>query len=569
MVDPTATAATRRRVLQALGIGALAPGALATATDRDETPSAGEPVVLQYFHEKWTTITDDLDRVADRGYDAIWIQQPAHNDLDWTDQEGRNDPPLGYQPLDLRSFDSALGSEADLRTLIETAHEAGVEVYVDTVMNHMATGQEPKYDFPQFGYDDFHHDPDPTEETRELYGLPDLKQESPYVREQLRNYMAKIADLGADGYRFDAAKHIPERFFEEYANRWADEWDMFRVGEVWNDSVEYVQEYVDQGPGMHAFDFPLRSVLADVFDGGDMRRLRGAGLVAQDPFHAMPFVENHDVDAPSQYKLAHAFVLTIEGYPVVYNRYPDWVLSDDDITNMVWVKTNLAGGQTRWRHADRDLLVYERADHLLVGLNNGGSARTVTVQTSWSGTELNDYAGTASNVTTEADGSVEITVPAGGWTFYAPVDATDPDPQPTPPTASFSYAPENPTARETVTFDASDSADPDGGVATYAWDFDGDGSAEGDGRRATHTFDRGGTYEVALTVGDGDDATADDTATRTVTVEAAPSAVERYDADGDGCIDVDELDEAMDDHVRGDLSEDELDAVLEAYFECL
>jgi alpha-amylase len=581
--EPTAPV-SRRRILEGVAGTVCATGAFTTTTDAESSTEptdrtttgnpervtaeeSGEPVAFQYFHEDWTTITNDLDRVAANGYDAIWIQQPANNRLDRDDTDGRNDPPLGYQPVDLRDFDSALGTEDELRTLIDTAHDEGIEVYVDTVLNHMAAGREPKYDFPQFGYQDFHHVEDPDEETKELLGLPDLDQSSSYVRSQLKAYVEKIADLGADGYRFDAVKHIPESFFGEYANQWAEDLDMFRVGEVLDGSVSDVQGYVDQGPGMHAFDYPLHFLIEDVFDGGDMSRLRDAGLVAQDPFHAMPFVENHDVDGPSQYKLAHAFVLTIEGYPMVYNIYPDWVLSDDDIQNMVWVKSTLASGATNWLHADADVLAYEREESLLVGLNNGQSARTVDVQTSWSNRTLNDYAGNADDVTTDASGSASIAIPAEGWVFYAP-ERDGGDPGSSPPTARFDVTPSNPAVGEQVTVDASASSDPDGDLDGFAWNVDGGDAPEASGVQAQFTFDDEGEHEVTLTVSDGSADTVDDAVTKTVAVGPPSSIVDRYDESGDGCIDVAELDAAVADHDAGRISRELMTVVAERYFEC-
>jgi|GEM_PF-667307 len=686
---------SRRDVLKGIG------GALAAATVSGNLPSVseastgGEPVALQYFHEDWTTIKDDLDRVADRGYDAIWIQQPAKGAVTKSEQNGRNNPPLGYQPIDFRNFDSELGTEDELRTLIDTAHNNGVEVYLDTVMNHMAA--EDYSAFPYFSEPDFHSeggipdwaytfdssddrcfnddgtpkDPDRIEcdpwwvENGDLLGLKDLDQDKGYVRDQLKRYLQDMADLGADGYRFDAVKHMPESFLGNYANQWAEDLNMFRVGEIFSGSVEYLNGYVNAGPGMHAFDYPLYFVLTGVFDGGDMSRLQSAGLVAQNPYRAMPFVENHDKDAPSQYELAHAFVLTIEGYPIVYNLYPDEILSNDNITNMVWVKRNLAGGETVWRYTDTDVAVYERESNLLVGLNNGGSSRTVPVETSWTEQELNDYAGTASNVTTGADGTVEISVPAGGWVFYAPPgqgdspdtgdgsssdsditlqieapaaaeesvyftgntgsltgwgggiegtktddgvwEVTIEDPgsfewktrrgpeggsgeiweggdnhthenlSPSfngwedgydgeqPPTADMRYS-TDPVAGEPVTFGADGSSDPDGDIRSYEWDFTGDGSTDKTGEEVQYTFDSAGSYDVTLTVSDSSPLTGDDTKTETVQVAESEGVVEQYDADGDGAIDIGELDKALSDHDNGRLGRDKLESVLEAYF---
>jgi alpha-amylase len=463
------TELTRRTVLRGLGglAAAGAAGIPGTGTvGADHGPDPGEPVALQYFYEDWQTITDDLDRVAEFGFDAIWIQAPQKSRLDREHPiyEERGDPPLGYQPVDLLDFNSWFGTEGELRTLIQTAHTNGLEVYVDTVMNHMAASMD--FDnFPQFSYADFHnqggipnwaHNFDPNDERcfedgeprdpyrgmcdpekvrkGSLYALPDLKQDSEYVRTQLYNYMEKIADLGADGYRFDAVKNMPRWFFADHANQWAaQDFDgMFRVGEVFTDNVGVAQSYADTG--MNVFDYPLYFAMEKAFNprstreaaDDDMRNLKDAGLVAQDPFHAMPIVESHDTTNPDQYKLAHAFVLTAEGYPMLYNLYADELLSDDDIRNMVWVKKNLAGGATTWLHTDEDLAIYQRGDHLLVGLNNNpAEPRRKWVRTSWINETLNDYSGTAGRIATGPNGWTQMWIPGEGWTFYGPTGDYD------------------------------------------------------------------------------------------------------------------------------------------------
>lgn len=146
-------ALSRRRLLRGLGVVGTV-GVTGTLVDSARA-APGEPVALQYFHETWSTITSNLQTVADRGYDVVWIQAPQKSRLTWADQDGRNDPPLGYQPVDYRDFNSEFGTESELRTLIDTAHSHGIEVYIDCVMNHMADGMG--YDFPAFSHPDFHH----------------------------------------------------------------------------------------------------------------------------------------------------------------------------------------------------------------------------------------------------------------------------------------------------------------------------------------------------------------------------------------------------------------------------
>ena len=55
---------------------------------------------------------------------------------------------------------------------------------------------------------------------------------------------------------------------------------------------------------------------------------------------------------------------------------------------------------------------------------------------------------------------------------------TDPAGSNKPPVGSFTLTPETAHLNQTVTFDASSSADPDGTITKYEWDLDGDGTFE-------------------------------------------------------------------------------------------
>jgi PKD repeat protein len=86
-------------------------------------------------------------------------------------------------------------------------------------------------------------------------------------------------------------------------------------------------------------------------------------------------------------------------------------------------------------------------------------------------------------------------------------------PPPQPPVAIFSYTPIYPEVNQAVTFDASDSYDPDGDIVSYTWDF-GDGSpvvVESD-PITYHTYTSYGDYNVTLTVTDNSSLTAVETA---------------------------------------------------------
>jgi len=70
-----------------------------------------------------------------------------------------------------------------------------------------------------------------------------------------------------------------------------------------------------------------------------------------------------------------------------------------------------------------------------------------------------------------------------------------------PPIPFLTVAPEEPEALEPIVFDGTLSTDPEGDLASVWWDF-GDGRVA-EGASITHTYASPGTYDVVLTVGDG------------------------------------------------------------------
>jgi alpha-amylase len=314
--------------------------------------------------------------------------------------------------------------EDDVTAMVEAAHDQGLDVIADAVMNHMAEGVD--FDaFPHFDWDDFRHegpirdDEDDWElENRDLEGLPDLRQESARVRDHLEAYVQKYADCGVDGLRWDAVKHMPVWFFRDYANPWAVACDLYTVGEVLHGSVSYCERYLDTG--MSVMDYPLYFTMRETAFGsdGDLRTLDGAGLVAQQPRRTVTFVSNHDSPPPEHEMLAYAYILTYEGYPRVYSGCID--INDGAISDLLSIRRTYAAGSAVTRHTGRDMYVFERQGNLLVGLNRTTEWRTVAVQTSWETESLTDHSGSVERVVTDADGQVELCIPPTGWVCYAP-----------------------------------------------------------------------------------------------------------------------------------------------------
>jgi PKD repeat protein len=81
------------------------------------------------------------------------------------------------------------------------------------------------------------------------------------------------------------------------------------------------------------------------------------------------------------------------------------------------------------------------------------------------------------------------------WTFFV-------TPFLTPPTASFTISPQDPTVGQLITFDASASIDPDGTIVKYSWDFGDDNTQDEEIPKTTHSYSSADNYTVTLRVVD-------------------------------------------------------------------
>jgi alpha-amylase len=217
------TTGIRSPLIKTLLVGcAVLCGALTVATPAYALNPSDTSV--QMFRWKWNDIAKECTNwLGPQGYGAVQISPPhAAASLGfWYDI---------YQPVNYADLKSAMGTEAELQTMVSTCHTAGVRVYADVVVNHMAAGagtatngqswNSTTLAYPFFSANDFHsscaiQDTDygsPGNQSSirncRLVGLPDLATESSYVRGQVKTYLSKLLNMGFDGFRFDASKHM-------------------------------------------------------------------------------------------------------------------------------------------------------------------------------------------------------------------------------------------------------------------------------------------------------------------------------------------------------------------------
>lgn len=99
-------------------------------------------------------LTSKLDYLQQLGVNALWISSPLEQVHGWVGGGTNGDFPHyayhGYYTQDWSKLDANMGSEDDLRALVDGAHQRGIRILFDVVMNH--TGYATLADMQQYQF---------------------------------------------------------------------------------------------------------------------------------------------------------------------------------------------------------------------------------------------------------------------------------------------------------------------------------------------------------------------------------------------------------------------------------
>ncbi|PWE53988.1 alpha-amylase [Metarhizobium album] len=166
----------------------------------------------------------------------------------------------------------------------------------------------------------------------------DVEFRNKAVCEELKYWGRWLSEqVRVDGFRLDAAKHIPAWFFRDWVGhmRQAVKEDLFVVAEYWHPDMSTLKSYLDLvDHQLTVFDVALHHRFHEASKAGkdfDMRTIFDGTLVSGHPDHAVTIVDNHDTQPlqaleaavdPWFKPLAYALVLLREqGVPCVF--HPD------------------------------------------------------------------------------------------------------------------------------------------------------------------------------------------------------------------------------------------------------
>lgn len=308
--------------------------------------AAAQPTTFVHLFEwSWPDVATECETfLGPKGYAAVQVSPPNEHIQGsqwWT----------RYQPVSY-ALESRGGTRAQFIDMVQRCNAAGVEIYVDAVINHMAAGSGTgthgssygNKQFPIYSPQDFHqscsinpsdYGNDPWRvQNCELVGLPDLDTDANYVQTTIANYLNDLTGLGVAGFRYDASKHMPVT-------------DIQSINARLNGSPLIFQEVIDQGgeavsaseylgTGLIT-EFKYSTELGNTFRNGSLAWLsnfgEGWGMMASSS--AVVFVDNHDnqrghggagnvitYEDGRLYDLANVFMLAYPyGYPKVMSSY--------------------------------------------------------------------------------------------------------------------------------------------------------------------------------------------------------------------------------------------------------
>lgn len=285
------------------------------------TENIEDGAILHAWCWSFNTIKESMQDIAYAGYSSIQTS-PANECLVGSDGgmqiSGEGKWYYHYQPTDWTIGNYQLGTKDEFTAMCEEAHKYGIKVIVDVVPNHTT----PKTDLVNEnlinavgGMDNLYHANGFNEikqygdrfecTTGQMGGLPDVNTENKDFQDYFIKYLNECIACGADGFRYDTAKHIglpddPKDSKSTENNFWTrvtteinDADKIFNYGEVLqgeNDRIDDYQTAIGATTASSYGEVIRSAVNTTALMASKMENLK----IAVDEPNAVTWVESHD-----------------------------------------------------------------------------------------------------------------------------------------------------------------------------------------------------------------------------------------------------------------------------------
>ncbi|HYG72210.1 MAG TPA: alpha-amylase family glycosyl hydrolase [Actinomycetota bacterium] len=275
-------------------------------------------------------VEEHLPYLKELGADALWLWPPVTTRA----------PGEHYAIADYFTIDPEWGSEEELRSLVDRAHELGMYVLLDFVPNHSSIEhryyQQAAAEGPGSHYWDFYDRKENGEHTYyfDWDYLPNLNYDNPQVRRMMTEAFAYwVGDVGIDGFRVDVAWGIKRRA-PDYWLEWREELtrinpDLMLIAEATAREAYYFENGFDIGydwtenpgqwPWETVWEFPedIQGLLVPALTNQGEGYPRDALI--------MRFLNNNDTGprfveryGPELTRVASALQFTVTGIPMMF-----------------------------------------------------------------------------------------------------------------------------------------------------------------------------------------------------------------------------------------------------------
>lgn len=391
----------------------------------------------KYHGGDWDGITQKINDgyLTGMGITAIWISSPVEN-ITSIDPSNGSAAYHGYWGRDFFQTNEYFGSLSDFTEMINAAHDNDIKVIIDFAPNHTSTAEYGDMVFPENGnlYRDgtlisgfnndtqniFNHESWTDFSTWEnsiyhsMYGLADLNQLNSTVDDYLKDSIDMWLDLGVDGIRVDAVKHMPMGWQSNWLSAIYEEHETFVFGEWFSGSTGNDSEMTGfaNESGMSLLEFRLANAIRNTLGSGtmSMQDLYSVMVDREQSYKEIndqvTFIDNHDMSRfmtlangnARALENAYVIMMTSSGIPTIYYGSEQYATGDNDPYNRgdmpgfsttstayqviaklaALRKSNaaVAYGTTQERWMNSDVLVYERSfgnSTVLVAVNKSSS----------------------------------------------------------------------------------------------------------------------------------------------------------------------------------------------------
>ena len=271
--------------------------------------SMKDGTVLHAWCWSFNAIKENMAAIKEAGYTSV--QTSPINAVvvgNGGDKKFTNQWYYHYQPNAYTIGNYQLGTEAEFIEMNRVAEQYGIKIIVDAVLNH-TTSDYSKVSSEIKSINNWTHGADrisnwnSREEVtqKSLLGLWELNTQNPEVQQYLLKFLKNAVSDGADGFRYDAAKHIelpgeyPNQYGSNFWNVILNNGSEFQYGEVLQDNISRDADYANlMSITASQYGHSIREILRNRnANAGNLGNYR-AGV---DPSKLVLWVESHDTYA--------------------------------------------------------------------------------------------------------------------------------------------------------------------------------------------------------------------------------------------------------------------------------